>query len=114
MELKDFVKETLISIIEGVVSAQGSDVGKHVNPKWSSSVGKESSHAYVAPGDHLARLIKFDVAITVTEASGAEGGGKISILSSKIGVEGHSSNEKSTASKISFEIPITMPMAGEE
>ncbi len=90
MELKDFIKETLVEIIEGVKDAQGAiDSGSVVGRRQES-----------------AQTVDFDVAVTTSSAT--EGGGKVSVMGiGSAGLEGSTSSEAVT--RIKFAVPIDLP-----
>lgn len=105
MNLSEFVSDTLVEIMNGVVSAQaqwtkGGQKG-HINPVWG---GYEAGHKNV-------REVQFDVAVTVTEADsgGVKGGIKVLGLG-EIGAEGQKSHSNSQVSRIAFSVPIAPPI----
>jgi len=93
MELKDFVSQTITSIIEGVREAQASaQDGAYVNPVMA------------------ARPIEFDVAVTVTETTEKKGGGGIAVAGFiKAEGGGLTSSANSSVSRIKFHVPVTLP-----
>ncbi|MBR0560743.1 hypothetical protein [Neokomagataea anthophila] len=104
MELREFIKETLVSIAMGVQEAinahreEPSSVGA-INPVW----GADSS---AINADHK-QNVEFDVAVTVTGKNSTAGKAGIKIFSAlDIGGTDSRSLEQSSVSRIKFTIPI--------
>jgi hypothetical protein len=104
MDLREFVRDSLVQIQMGVVDAiqaHMAEVGSVgvINPVWgedANSIGAE----------HIQK-VEFDVAVTVS--SKAEGGAKagIRIFSAlEAGAEGKKTAEESLVSRIRFSVPI--------
>jgi hypothetical protein len=113
MELKEFVKETLVQISEGVKESQGSvrNVGGYVNPTVTYVQGKPELVYFgeTALGHHTF-LVDFDVAVIVAEKKGAEGGAKLSVASFiSIGGGGSSDVESKSTSRVKFKVPLAFP-----
>ncbi|MFZ3080730.1 MAG: hypothetical protein WA109_13700 [Bellilinea sp.] len=99
MELKEFVAESIIQLIEGVKLAQ---------------VHAEDNNALVAPRGNQKEInfgwkpqnIEFDVAVTTTDTAEGTGGAGIFVAALTLGgkVKGEISNQ--TLSHIKFTIPI--------
>jgi hypothetical protein len=108
MELREFVKDTLLAVVQGVRDAQDELKG-HVNPEPASSANKYASD-YKTVAGLLAYPVKFDVAVTVTSEANAEGGGKVSIFSFG-SAEGRASAKDgaSTVSRLQFQVPVAFP-----
>lgn len=107
MELREFVSDALQSILKGVEDAQETEIGEHVNPPYysaSSNVG-----VYFASDDRIAFAVNFDVAVTVTESTSAEGGGKVTVVAANIGGKASSTAEERTVTRLQFGIPVTFP-----
>jgi hypothetical protein len=116
MDLADFVRTTLQEILKGVREAQQTPDGKPdpkrgvINP-W---IMYGADHApkgkyFLANGSNLVHFVQFDVAVTTESGDNIAGGGKISVLGVGIGSEGSVSSKDTTASRIKFEVPITLP-----
>jgi hypothetical protein len=114
VELKDFVSETICSIIEGVKNAQKSTEtnGALVNPGGlmrstsnvsSNALWDNSTNVYAQP-------ISFDVAVTVEENSG--GKGSIKILGGVINAEagGNSTVTNGIVNRVQFIVPVLLPV----
>ena len=119
MELKDFIKKSLVQIIEGVQDAraavQGGAAAAHlaeVSPTLSSSLSGLGS---TVSGSNV-EMISFDVAVVVVEGEAERGGAdaKIGVFGFSAGVGGKLEAEKKTTntSRISFRVPIALPQSG--
>src|SRR5262245_51389910 len=107
MKLQEFVKESLLAIVQGVVEAQrelpeliGPEVDKPedaANPMFETTTG------------HLAQMVKFDVAVTTEDSTSGDAGGQIKILALSVGAKGLISNAERTVSRIQFEVPVILP-----
>ncbi|MEM5535698.1 hypothetical protein WNY58_04755 [Neptuniibacter pectenicola] len=114
MDLKDFISETISSIIEGVKEAQDSyqdtdvlinpgNLMRNTNSVAENSVWDNSTNVY-------AQSIKFDVSVTVEENSGKKGSIKIlgGILNAQAG--GDAALSSAVANKVQFSVPIMLPV----
>ena len=107
IELKEFIKETIIQIVEGVsepknaVEELGYIVGPIVIPDKPSVASPRRSNGVGRVED-----IEFDIAVEAK--AGTETKGKLSILAGALGVgaEGGSKNETNTTNRIKFSVPI--------
>src|SRR5579872_6407528 len=108
MELREFVSETIIAIVDGVTNAitemeAQRKIGR-INPVWSPKEGEKVDWSnYTQP-------VEFDVAVTATDRLGTTGKGSIKIFNvGELGADGSKSRERSTVSRIKFSIPISLP-----
>jgi hypothetical protein len=110
MELKDFIKTTLVEITNGVVEAQLElkDTGCLINPEGFSMQGGQIKQGY--KNEYRAiQMVKMNIAVSVTENSGKKSGiGVAKIINAGINSEQMASNEKITT--IEFEVPIALPV----
>lgn len=110
MELKDFVKESLVQIISAVTEAQKEiaiiSTGE-ISPGIKSNREK-SSQTFSTNGMPI-QDVSFDIAVAASEKTGTKGtvGVVISVL--KLGAQGESQESTSNNSRIKFTIPITLP-----
>lgn len=113
MELKDFIKKTLIEITQGVKEAQEecSKSGALINPTYTPYAQTKDKGNLIK---HKAKSIEvtsvnFKVAITVSE--GEEKNKGINILSSviKLGASNTSTDSIQNANIIEFKVPIILP-----
>jgi len=101
MDLKTFVKQTLLQIIEGVSAAQerATDLKASVNP------AQQSGHARL-------QEVKFEVQVSANDVDETKGGMGIFVGSVGIGVQGKTQEESSSAGKISFAVGVQLPTQG--
>ena len=113
MDLKDFVSETLTSILEGVATAQekAKEVDAFVNPGGlMRNVSNTSDNSiWDNRTNNFAQQVNFDVAVTAEDS--ATGGAKVKVLSGILGgdVGGEKANKNSIASRVQFSVPILLP-----
>ena len=113
MELKEFVKQTLLQISSGVSESQDAvrRLGGVVNP--STPTGRPTDASYfitIGSGQHVF-LVDFDVAVSATDA--IEGGGDASLavvglFSAKGG--GKKTKSSESTSRIKFKVPLALPV----
>lgn len=127
MDLKNFIKETVIQISEAVIEIQEHfddkkvdaiinprEISKNYNTNYSaeysttgiSAVGKKYNRTDVA---RTVDNIEFDVAVTVESDSKNEVGGKLKVFDMGIGAEINETNKLANTSKIKFKIPLVLP-----
>lgn len=108
MDLKTFIAESLSQISDGIREAQKNCTGAIISPRV---VYNENGTPRIddRPKFYAPQMVEFDVAVTVTEADGDKGGGKIGVSFLNIGGEISSSSENSSTSRIRFEIPVVWP-----
>lgn len=112
MNLKEFVSESLIEIIEGVKDAQTrtGQSGGEVNPSpQGSSSDFIKQGLFMAGNRKIGSYVEFDVAVTITEGSGTKGGIGIFSGALNIGAAGQSSKTDTSLSRIKFQVPIALP-----
>ncbi|HEG44492.1 MAG TPA: hypothetical protein ENH94_10640 [Phycisphaerales bacterium] len=120
MNLKEFIKET-ITEISGAISecnAELTDDGTIVNPKNVSGASIEFGkiYGYLEKGKDYKRpvhLVHFDVAVTATDKTGKKGGIGIAVGSIGLGAQGKSEAENVSFSKLTFSIPVALPVGNE-
>ncbi len=101
MELKDVVKESIKSIMEGVSEAQVEVSGGKVTPEfYTGSLGWYES------GLSNRQLIDFEVSVNAVEKEGSEA--KLNVVAAVVGggVKGDSSSTSSHMAKLSFKVPV--------
>ncbi|MBD8899684.1 hypothetical protein [Rhodanobacter sp. DHG33] len=110
MELKDFVAQTLTQIIEGVVASQkavathGATINPLINPMSDSS-----KHGFISCYEGFAQVVRFDVALTVTEGMGTKGGIGVFAGPVSLGSSGQSNSSNSSVSHVQFNVPLILP-----
>lgn len=113
MDLKDFVSETLVSIVSGIKEAQvkSQPLGASVNPgglmRKADAVSQNST--WDNRNNNFAQPVSFDVAITAEDT--AQGGAKVKVLSGLFGADigGEKGSKNILASRIQFTVPVLFP-----
>jgi hypothetical protein len=105
LELEEFVSNTLVQVMHGIMKAQ---------KEWSSKCSGYGviSPAWDGPDDYRNRTQNgtFDVAITAASKSEGDGGGGIKVIAlADVSGKFNRSVESSTVSRISFSVPILPP-----
>jgi len=118
MDLKDFVKNSLAQIAEGIIDANEElkETDAIVNPA-EIVVNTENSQAYGrtrAPGKasdptRVVEKVEFDVAVTVQEGEATNAGIKVSVMSIGLGAGGESTSQSGSQSRIKFIVPMVFP-----
>lgn len=119
MDLKDFIRETLVQIARGVEEA---DTELHssramINPKniaversgnaqHFGSLQEDGNGPYYLDS---VQAIDFDVAVHAKEGTEASAKGGISVGSIGFGAKGSTTEIKSSESRIKFRIPMVLP-----
>lgn len=114
MDLKDFVKETLVQISSGVRESIEAvrESGGFTNPAAARNVKSDSGSHFGSMGEgQNVFLVDFDVAVTVDENSDLSGGGKLKVAGLfSVGGEAGSSSKSSSTNRVSFKIPLALPV----
>lgn len=114
MDLKDFVKTAIVSVIDAVAEAQQAVAAKgaQVNPADRSLTAGDGRTLVVDADDHATALIEeieFDVAVTTGSQSDLEGGAGIKVWSIDFGMKSKGSSTDQQVSRIRFRVPIVYP-----
>lgn len=106
MELKDFVKETLVQITEGVVEAGNvcKNKGAIINPLLS--VNKESA---MTPLNDSVSMVKFHVGLCESKDSSDKRRIGVFLANIGIGYSGSEGQKVDSITSIDFSIPIKLP-----
>lgn len=114
MELKEFIQETLAQIAAGVEAAQTEvrDAGGFVNPAHrAGKTDQSNSHFGSLTSGQNIFLVDFDVTVTVIEAKETEGKAKLNVAGLlNLGTGGQSNASSSATNRISFKVPLAMPV----
>ena len=104
MELEEFVHNSLVQIMRGIMSAQ---------KEWDSKSSGYGviSPAWDGPDDFRNRTqeVRFDVAVTAATKTEGGGGGGIRVVAFDISGKINHSAENATVSHISFSVPLLPP-----
>ncbi|MDB4257247.1 hypothetical protein N9818_00165 [Arcobacteraceae bacterium] len=101
MELKNFIKEALKDVMDGVKEAQSEIKHGEIIPPIN-----EETLQNVSSGFTSYQTIDFEVSVTTVEKEGSEA--KLSVVAAVIGghVKGDSSNTSGHVAKLGFKVPI--------
>lgn len=115
MDLKEFVRETLVQIATGVKDAQSEvrAMGGIVNPATQNP--STSGNSYFASVDELHHvfLVDFDVAVTVAENTGTNAQAKLNVATIlSLGAGGQSANSSAASNRLTFKVPLALPLDG--
>lgn len=114
MDLKDFVKNSITSIVDGIAEAQREVAAKgaRLNPADRSMQSDSRPTLEVDPAtrayahvDHL----QFDVAVTTGETTGTEGGAGIRVWGVEMGGKMEGATNDQRVSRLQFRVPIVYP-----
>ena len=99
MQLQDFISESILQIVNGILDAQTKNItNARINPS-NLKLGTKMTQQELYDFDNrmLLSRVEFDVAVNAEESAGAKGGiGKIDTKSSSI-------------NRIKFNVPIALP-----
>ncbi|MBI4308802.1 MAG: hypothetical protein HY591_00570 [Candidatus Omnitrophica bacterium] len=122
MKLDEFVKTTLVQILEGVKEAQKltkdtNKTGSHadsINPDIMYSADGAPKGKYFASQDrNLVHFVDFDVAVTIDTSSEIKGDAGIKVAGINLSANGQEINQNSIVSRIKFQVPIKLPKSQE-
>ena len=119
MELKEFIKQSIIEISEAVEESNeyfsSKSINAFVNPEFIYENGKDK-RAFTMPFDEespnenrFIENIDFDVAVTTGGEISGEAKGGIKIASFEIGGKGSVVDKQQNVSRIKFTIPVCLP-----
>lgn len=119
MDLRNFIKETLVQIAQGIEDASDAldDSAAVVNPRnVVGTQGSEDAKVYgywVENTDRNYRRavqeIEFDVAVTASEGTETKGGIGVMVGSIGLGTHGKSDATSASQSRIKFSVPMVLP-----
>lgn len=113
MDLKEFVSETLVSIVTGIKDAQEKTktLGASVNPGglMRKSEAVSNNTTWDNRNNNFSQPVTFDIAITAEDS--ATGGAKVKVLSGLLGgdIGGEKGSKNVLASRIQFTVPVLFP-----
>lgn len=110
MDLKDFVRDTILQITEGVKEAQKACIehGALVNPMLSPKVCNEPIYRH-DDKDYPATQIIFNVGLTESGDSSSKTGIGVFLGKVSVGRENEKGNMMQTVTNISFSVNIVLP-----
>ena len=104
MELHNFIKETLVQIVRGIVESQEDKIIQQnkasIVPYGVSSMDLKSAN----------REIEFDIVITTQSGSSTKGGLGIFVGGIGIGAQGKLDAKDLNENRVKFSVPVLFPM----
>lgn len=113
MDLKEFVRETLVQIATGVKDAQGDvrALGGIVNPATQNPSTNGNSYFSSVDELHHVFLVDFDVAVTVAENTATNAQAKLNVATIlSLGAGGQSGNSSAATNRLTFKVPLALPL----
>lgn len=117
MDLRNFVKETLVQIAQGIDDASTALEGSKaiVNPR--SVVGAHGTndakvYGYLSEDKKMLQVVQsisFDVAVSVAQGTETKGGVGLMVGVVALGSQGKSDASNASQSRIQFTIPMVLP-----
>ena len=108
MELKDFIKETLEQIVDGVSNASESikSKGGVINPSSMSFTkdGQYNNFPHVMPSN-----VEFDVGLTATDKTGSTEGIGVFLGAINLGKKNEAGLETVAITRVKFTVPLVLP-----
>lgn len=118
MDLKDFIVETISSIVEASkeLSEKYGPAGAVVNPPASSQKPDDPTFAVDSRfySNRRVQNIEFDVAVTTADSTTGGGKAGLKIWVAEGGVEGAHARSNERISRIKFAVPLSLPASPEE
>lgn len=114
MELKDFIKETLIQIAQGIEEAQKelAETDCIINPRDIKEDG--FANVIIKNKRHTVQCVDFNIALTSTSESADKAGIGVMLGSFGIGGNKTSSDGSTSNTSISFSVPVVFPSIDNE
>lgn len=109
MQLKDFLKDTLVQISQGIEEAHQDlkESGTLISPTYQRNGAYEQMvHTPDRSNYPTIQFIDFDVAVSASEEKGNTGGVGVSIASIQIGTKRTQEDVTSTVSRVKFQVPV--------
>ncbi|MHB0988833.1 MAG: hypothetical protein ACYC3P_09250 [Bellilinea sp.] len=113
MDLKVFIQQTLLEIIDGISEAQSHAREKKaiINAPMSSRTTDSVIYdSMLSERTYLVKEVEFDIALTVSDEDKAKG--KIGVIAAVLNasVEGENNQINSTITRVKFTIPVLFPI----
>jgi len=104
MDIKEFIKNTLVELVEAVNEANEEVHKKYPNNNKIGTITHHNDSPLVRSGDfyYIVRDCELDIAVSATKSSSKEGGAKIAVID--IGAD--KKVEEKNASRVKISIPI--------
>ncbi|ATZ74166.1 hypothetical protein CWC33_10895 [Idiomarina sp. X4] len=119
MNLKEFISESIVEIVEGIVDAQSriqSDDAKIVPEISKVFTQSQTGGTNLALGwdkqSNLIHSVEFDIAVTANEGTETRGGIGVVAGVFALGSQGKSLESNQSISRLKFRVPISFPRHG--
>lgn len=114
MELRDFISETLIQIVQGINDAQEAlkETDCAINPR--DIVFNNHAYANMKNKKHMVQDVDFNIALTNTSNSEDKTGIGVMLGSFGIGGNKTSTDGNTSNTNISFSVPVVFPSVDNE
>lgn len=112
MDIKDFIKESLVQIVEGITEANEAlkDKGTYIPSRMIVGEGVLTTLDKETNTTRNFMRVDFDLAVTVTQSDIIKAGGGLSIASlGKLGATSEDTSKNEEISRIKYTIPIALP-----
>lgn len=118
MDLRDFIKETIIQVALGIEDAAEAlkDSSAIVNPKnvlGTAGASDAKVYGYLGDANNTSRQavqrIDFDVAVSVGSGTETKGGIGLIVGAIALGSQGKSDASSTSQSRIQFSVPMVLP-----
>ena len=108
MELKDFIKESIRNIVEGVTESQLliKEKGAQINPR---EVQFQENGQYNYHNSGKPHFVEFDVGLTSIQKSGSSEGIGVFLGGVTIGKKNDDGTEHTAVTRIKFSLPLVLP-----
>ena len=121
MNLKEFIKESIVQISQGITEAEDElqDSSAVVNPRHVATAKTDGVYGYmVSPDDTkhkyyraAVQSVDFDVAVYASESTGKKAGVGLMVGTVGIGAQGKEESGSRSESRIKFSVPVTFPFS---
>lgn len=113
MELKEFIKQTLVDIASGINEAQEEfeKLNACINPTHYYKYNNEYNIAYKGDLPVPVQEIQFEVGLTNSTGGGKEGGLGVVLGQFSIGGKSNTTENKEAITKIKFSVPVVFPIS---
>jgi hypothetical protein len=110
MQLKQFIENALIEIIQGIKAAQDKPgVGGYIAPDGAGGHEFPSDSGVLNSQRIISTVVKFDVAVTAESQIDGGAGAKLRIAVVEANFGGSGSSKNIQVSRIQFSVPMVMP-----
>lgn len=111
MELKDFVSQSILQIVDGIKLAQEENkTDARINPSGLRLGSKvEQENLYDFEHNTLLTKVEFDILVSAEESKGTKGGISILVGTVSLGTQGQSGKKDQSVNRLKFSVPVSLP-----